>query len=125
MAEKIRDVMTKEPATVTADDTALDAAKAMRDGDFGAIVVVNDGGEALGTSTTATSSCAAVADGPYPGERKASEVFTTEPTSQPPRTTASTTPSTRCARRTCAGCRWSRRRTCDRDRLDRRPGRGA
>ena len=41
MAETIRDVMTSNPATLRTNDPALEAARAMRDGDFGAVVVVD------------------------------------------------------------------------------------
>jgi CBS domain-containing protein len=84
VAEKIQDVMTKSPATVTAEDTVLDAAKAMRDGDFGAIVVVNDGGEARGILTDRDIVVRCIADDKVPGETKVSEVFTTEPTTLSP-----------------------------------------
>ena len=42
MAGKIRDVMTSEPTTCAASDSVEDAAKAMRDGDFGAVIVVDE-----------------------------------------------------------------------------------
>jgi CBS domain-containing protein len=84
VAEKIQDVMTREPATVTAEDTALDAAKAMRDGDFGAVVVVNDGGEARGILTDRDIVVRCIADDKLPAETKVSEVFTTEPTTLSP-----------------------------------------
>ena len=84
MAEKLQDVMTKDPATVTAEDTALDAAKAMRDGDFGAIVVVNEGGEARGILTDRDIVVRCVADDKIPAETKVSEIFTTEPTTLSP-----------------------------------------
>ena len=80
MAENIQEVMTRDPATVTGDDTALDAAKAMRDGDFGAIVVVGDGGEVRGILTDRDIVVRCIADEKIPAETKVSEVFTTEPT---------------------------------------------
>jgi CBS domain-containing protein len=39
----IRDVMTPNPITLPATATAIDAAKAMREGDIGDVVVVEDG----------------------------------------------------------------------------------
>ena len=80
MAENIQEVMTRDPATVTGDDTALDAAKAMRDGDFGAIVVVGDGGEVRGILTDRDIVVRCIAAEKIPAETKVSEVFSTEPT---------------------------------------------
>jgi len=80
VAENIQEVMTRDPATVTGDDTALDAAKAMRDGDFGAIVVVGDGGEVRGILTDRDIVVRCIAAEKIPAETKVSEVFSTEPT---------------------------------------------
>jgi CBS domain-containing protein len=84
MAEQIREVMTKDPATVTGEDTVLDAAKAMRDGDFGAIVVVNDGGEPRGILTDRDIVVRCIADDKIPAGTKVGEAFTTEPTTLSP-----------------------------------------
>jgi len=73
-------VMTKDPVTCRADDTAHEAARAMRDGDFGAVVVVADSGAVRGILTDRDIVIRCVAEGKIPGETKVSEVFTTDPT---------------------------------------------
>jgi CBS domain-containing protein len=84
VAEKIADVMTKDPATCSTEDTALDAARAMRDGDFGAVVVVNEAGEVRGILTDRDIVVRGVAEEKIPAETTVSEVFTTEPTTLSP-----------------------------------------
>lgn len=85
MAEKIRDVMTKDPATCRTDDTAVDAALAMSKGDFGAVVVVAPQGEEVrGIVTDRDIVVRAVAEGKAPSQTRISEIFTTEPTTLSP-----------------------------------------
>jgi CBS domain-containing protein len=43
MADKVRDVMTSDPVTLTGTETLAAAAKQMRDADVGVIVVTDDG----------------------------------------------------------------------------------
>lgn len=43
MARTVNEVMTADPRTISPSDTLADAAREMRDGDVGAIVVVEDG----------------------------------------------------------------------------------
>jgi CBS domain-containing protein len=43
MAESIRAVMTTDPQTIDASDTLVDAAKAMKDRDVGALIVTEQG----------------------------------------------------------------------------------
>lgn len=43
MAQQVRDVMTTNPIVMPAAATAVDAAKAMRDGNVGGIIVLEDG----------------------------------------------------------------------------------
>jgi CBS domain-containing protein len=43
MAGKVDEVMTHDPRTVAAGDTVVEAARAMRDGDVGDVVVVDHG----------------------------------------------------------------------------------
>jgi CBS domain-containing protein len=50
MADKIRDVMTTDPITVRVDEPLVAAAKQMRDGDVGAVIVV-DGSAVRGLLT--------------------------------------------------------------------------
>jgi CBS domain-containing protein len=84
MATIVRDVMTSEPATCRADDTALDAALAMSKGDFGAVVVVGDNEEVRGIVTDRDIVVRGVAEGKDPAATRISEVFTTEPTTLSP-----------------------------------------
>jgi CBS domain-containing protein len=67
MASKIRDVMTSNPATCDVSDSAEDAAKAMRDGDFGA-VIVRDGEQVSGIVTDRDIVVRVVAEGRDPGD---------------------------------------------------------
>jgi CBS domain-containing protein len=73
MASKIRDVMTSNPSTCEASDSAEDAAKAMRDGDFGAVIVV-DGDEVSGIVTDRDIAVRVVAEGKDPGDTELREV---------------------------------------------------
>jgi CBS domain-containing protein len=85
VAEKIGDVMTKDPATCHTDDTAVDSAKAMRDGDFGAVVVVSPNDQTVrGIVTDRDIVVRCVAEGKDPTNTKISEIFTTEPTTLSP-----------------------------------------
>ena len=43
MSPKVRDIMTPNPITVDANATAIEAAKVMRDGSVGDVVVTDDG----------------------------------------------------------------------------------
>ena len=43
MTESVRDVMTKRPVALEHTATVVDAARAMRDGNFGTVIVVKDG----------------------------------------------------------------------------------
>lgn len=84
MADRIREVMTEDPATCSPEDTALDAAKAMRDGDFGAVVVVGENEQVRGILTDRDIVVRVVADGRDPSAAPISEAFTTEPTTLAP-----------------------------------------
>jgi len=83
MATSIRDVMTPNPATCAPSDTVLDAAKAMSEGDFGA-VVVTEGGGVRGILTDRDIVVRAVAAGKEPASTEIREAFTTEPTTLSP-----------------------------------------
>jgi CBS domain-containing protein len=50
MAQKIRDVMTPDPVTCTADDTVTAAARAMKDHAIGDVLIL-DGGKLCGVLT--------------------------------------------------------------------------
>jgi CBS domain-containing protein len=83
MADRIRDVMTPDPATCEPDDSIVEAARAMRDGDFGAVVVVEND-QVRGILTDRDIVVRAVADGKDPGATEVGEVFTTDPTTLSP-----------------------------------------
>jgi CBS domain-containing protein len=83
MADRIRDVMTPDPATCEPDDSIVEAARAMRDGDFGAVVVVEND-QVRGILTDRDIVVRAVADGKDPGATEVGVVFTTDPTTLSP-----------------------------------------
>lgn len=83
MADKIGDVMTPDPATSEPSDSVLDAARAMRDGDFGAVVVV-EGGQVRGILTDRDIVLRAVAEGKDPKKTEVRGVFTTDPATLSP-----------------------------------------
>jgi CBS domain-containing protein len=62
MAKNIRDVMTKNPRTVSNSDTVSDAARRMRDEDAGLIPIV-DGDRLMGVITDRDIALRVVADG--------------------------------------------------------------
>ena len=84
MSEKIRDVMTRDPATCRTDDTASDAARAMRDGDFGAVVVVSpESEEVRGIVTDRDIVVRCVAEGGDTRQAKVGDVCTSNLTTVP------------------------------------------
>jgi CBS domain-containing protein len=50
MARKVRDVMTTEPVALEDEASVVEAARAMRDGDFGFVIVLKNQGKNLGAS---------------------------------------------------------------------------
>src|SRR4051812_8683537 len=83
MADKIRDVMTPNPATCEPEDSVQDAAKAMKDGDFGAVVVCENA-EVRGILTDRDIVVRTVAEGEDPSSTKVREAYTTDPTTLSP-----------------------------------------
>ena len=83
MAQTIRDVMTSNPATCKPDDSSVDAARAMRDGDFGAVVVV-DNDQVRGILTDRDIVVRVVAEGKDPSSTEVRQAFTTDPTTLSP-----------------------------------------
>jgi CBS domain-containing protein len=79
MAQSIREVMTADPRTVDSGATLVDAAREMRDGDVGSLVVVENGSVA-GIVTDRDIVVRAVADGRDPSSTRVSEVATMNPT---------------------------------------------
>jgi len=84
MADSIRDVMTPDPATFTPDQPVAEAARAMSTGDFGAVVIVENGGSVRGILTDRDIVVRAVAEGKDPATTEIREIFTTEPTTLAP-----------------------------------------
>ncbi|MDX6724476.1 MAG: hypothetical protein QOD73_2880 [Solirubrobacteraceae bacterium] len=78
MAESIREVMTADPRTVDAGATLVEAAREMRDGDVGALIVVENGSVA-GIVTDRDIVVRAIADGKDPGSTRVSDVATMNP----------------------------------------------
>ncbi|HVE62801.1 MAG TPA: CBS domain-containing protein [Mycobacteriales bacterium] len=62
MSTLVRDVMTADPVTLDSTATVVDAAKAMRDSDIGAVIVL-DSGTTCGILTDRDIAIRAVADG--------------------------------------------------------------
>jgi CBS domain-containing protein len=63
MAQRVRDLMTTDLVTMMPDDTILDAAKKMRDGDVGVVLVCDDGGALQGMVTDRDIVVRALAEG--------------------------------------------------------------
>jgi CBS domain-containing protein len=75
MAQSIREVMTADPRSVSSSDTVVDAARQMRDGDVGAIIVA-DNGRVTGILTDRDIVVRVVADGRDPASTTVGEVAT-------------------------------------------------
>jgi CBS domain-containing protein len=76
MARSIGDIMTRNPRTVDAGDSVLEAARQMRDGDFGSVVVLRDG-RVDGIVTDRDIAVRAVAEGRDPQSIQVSEISST------------------------------------------------
>jgi CBS domain-containing protein len=77
MAQAVRDVMTKNPVTVSESDSAAKAASAMKQADTGAIVVT-DSGNIRGLVTDRDIVVRAVAEGKNPADVKVSEIYSSD-----------------------------------------------
>jgi CBS domain-containing protein len=73
MAEAVREVMTRDPTTLDSSRTIADAARAMRDGGFGALIVT-EGDSVQGIVTDRDIVVRAVADGLDPDSTHVGEV---------------------------------------------------
>ena len=76
MAQSIREVMTPNPELVSGDTSVADAAKLMRDKDFGGVLCGN--GELSGFLTDRDIAVRVVAEGKDPTSTTVSEVATTD-----------------------------------------------
>ena len=79
MAQSIREVMTADPRTVETTATVAEAAREMRDGDVGSIVVVENG-KVAGIVTDRDVAVRVVAQGLDPDATKVSDAATMRPT---------------------------------------------
>jgi CBS domain-containing protein len=76
MAQKVEEIMTRDPRTVDASDTVTAAARVMRDSDIGDVVVM-EGGQVSGIITDRDIVVRGVAEGRDPDSTEVSEVCTT------------------------------------------------
>jgi len=83
MAATVSEVMTPEPTTCGPHDSALDAAKAMREGCFGAVVVA-EGGDVRGILTDRDIVVRGIAAGKDPAATEIEEICTAEVTTLSP-----------------------------------------
>lgn len=75
MAEKVREVMTPGPMALEDEASVVDAARAMRDGDFGSIIVLKEpGGPVRGVLTDRDITVRVVAEGVDPRSVRLSDV---------------------------------------------------
>jgi CBS domain-containing protein len=77
MAETVREVMTADPTTLDSSSTIAEAARAMRDGDFGA-VIVTEGDSVHGIVTDRDIVVRAIADGRDPDSTQLGAVTSEE-----------------------------------------------
>jgi CBS domain-containing protein len=77
MANTVEQIMTHDPRTVDASDPVVEAARQMRDGDVGDVIVTQDG-QVTGIVTDRDIVVRAVADGRAPDSTPVSEVATSD-----------------------------------------------
>ena len=88
MPPTVNQVMSHDVRTVTPDDTLAEAARQMRDGDIGALVVESQG-EVSGIITDRDIVVRAIADGKDPSSTKVGDASTPSPLTVSPDTDAS------------------------------------
>jgi CBS domain-containing protein len=75
MARKVRDVMTAHPVALQDDASVVEAARAMRDGDFGSIIVLKSrGGPVCGVVTDRDIAIRVVAEGVDPKQVRLADI---------------------------------------------------
>jgi signal-transduction protein with cAMP-binding, CBS, and nucleotidyltransferase domain len=77
MARTVEEIMTHDPRTVDADDPVIEAARQMRDGDVGDVIVTRDG-QVNGIVTDRDIVIRAVAEGRDPQSTPVGEVCTSD-----------------------------------------------
>lgn len=83
MAKTVNEVMTHDPRTVAPDSSVADVARAMRDGDVGAVLVA-DSGRVRGIVTDRDIVVRAIADGRDPGSTQVGDLCTEDPVTVTP-----------------------------------------
>jgi len=78
MARTVEEIMTRDPRTVEIGDSLVDAARAMREGDIGN-VIVTDGGRVAGIVTDRDIVVRAIAEGREPGSTTVGDVCSSDP----------------------------------------------
>jgi CBS domain-containing protein len=78
MAGTVEEIMTRDPRTVEIGDSLVDAAREMRDGDIGN-VIVTDGGRVAGIVTDRDIVVRAIADGRDPQSTTVADVCSSGP----------------------------------------------
>jgi CBS domain-containing protein len=78
MARTVEEIMTRDPRTVEIGDSLIDAARVMRDGDIGN-VIVTDGGQVAGIVTDRDIVVRAVAEGRDPQSTTVGDVCSSGP----------------------------------------------
>ena len=76
MAQKIRELMTRNPLTLNSGSTVLEAARAMRDQDIGDVLVTEESGKLCGILTDRDIVVRGLAEGKDPQTTKLSELCT-------------------------------------------------
>src|SRR4029078_13409135 len=76
MGRTVEEIMTRDPRTVNASDTIVDAARTMNEADIGDVVVVDDG-DVQGIVTDRDILVRAIAEGRDPQSTRLSDVCTT------------------------------------------------
>lgn len=84
MAQKVRDVMTADPRTVSKGDTVAQAARVMKEADIGPVIVLDDGGSTLGIVTDRDIVVRAIAEGRDPNSTPVEQVASTDLTTVSP-----------------------------------------
>ena len=77
MTQSIREVMTKDPITLSRDATVVEAAKAMRDADVGPALITDQSGGLHGIVTDRDITIRVVAEGRDPSSTKLGEIAST------------------------------------------------
>ena len=76
MTQSIREVMTKDPVSLSKDSTIIEAARAMREADAGPVLVTDEGDTLYGIVTDRDIVVRAIAEGQDPNSTKLSDIAT-------------------------------------------------